>query len=217
VEEIAGTHNWDIEALKEWVSSSPIELFDDDGGKPLLSPDGVRIRVNENGSIWLRLPVACCVLGILLVILVVVLVFLDGQDSYSITNRTMVYAMLFATPGALLRWKLGGLNGKLPMEGYSWFPAGTLAANVLACMVGISTIAMEYLLSGDSTGFWTVGTVRGIRVGFAGCLSTVSTFISEVHNLTCKGKRDRGYKYIVITLAMSASFSVFMFCIIVYI
>jgi fluoride ion exporter CrcB/FEX len=217
MEEVARKHNWDIDALKEWVSSSPIELLDDEGGQPLLSSDGVRRLVNEDGSIWLTLPVAASVLGILLVILAIALVVLDGQNKYSITDRTMIYAMLFAAPGVLLRWKLGGLlNGKLPVAGYSWFPAGTLAANVIACMVSISTIAIEYLLS-DSTGFWTIGTVRAIRVGFAGCLSTVSTFISEVHNLTHKGKQDRGYKYIIASLAMSAVLSIFIFCIIVYI
>ncbi len=36
-------------------------------------------------------------------------------------------------PGALLRWQLGSLNGALP--GQAWLPAGTLAANLLACAI----------------------------------------------------------------------------------
>ena len=34
--------------------------------------------------------------------------------------------------GALLRWQLAHFNGKLPGRMH-WFPAGTYAANMLAC------------------------------------------------------------------------------------
>lgn len=34
--------------------------------------------------------------------------------------------------GALLRWKLAHFNGKLPGS-LQWFPAGTYAANMVAC------------------------------------------------------------------------------------
>ena len=34
--------------------------------------------------------------------------------------------------GALLRWKLAHFNGKLPGS-LHWFPAGTYAANMVAC------------------------------------------------------------------------------------
>ena len=35
--------------------------------------------------------------------------------------------------GALLRWQLASFNGKLPGSMH-WFPAGTYAANMLACV-----------------------------------------------------------------------------------
>jgi hypothetical protein len=44
-------------------------------------------------------------------------------------------------------------------------------------------IAVEYQLSVYSD-FWTIGTIRAIKVSFSGCLTSVSTFVSEVHGMT---------------------------------
>ena len=128
--------------------------------------------------------------------------------------------MLFATPGALLRWKLSSLNGKLGdfvprLQRMAWLPIGTLAANVLGAMVSICMIGWEYNLEmGGASGFWGIATVRAIKIGFSGCLSTVSTFVSEVHKLT-KIRLDRGYKNIFITLVLSAVTGMILFVAIV--
>eukprot|EP00539_Tryblionella_compressa_P021559 CAMPEP_0178892194 /NCGR_PEP_ID=MMETSP0747-20121128/19352_1 /TAXON_ID=913974 /ORGANISM="Nitzschia punctata, Strain CCMP561" /LENGTH=96 /DNA_ID=CAMNT_0020562109 /DNA_START=323 /DNA_END=610 /DNA_ORIENTATION=+ len=70
-------------------------------------------------------------------------------------------------------------------------------------MVSITTIAWEYNLQmADVGGFWGIATLRAIKIGFSGCLTTVSTFMSEIHKLT-QTRQDRGYKYILITLSIS--------------
>lgn len=142
-------------------------------------------------------------------------VFHDGYDAPSITYRTMWYASLWAPLGALLRWHLSKYNGKLP--GYwSWFPAGTLAANLLGSIVSISMISAELKLSGVE-GFWVMGTLRAVKVGFSGCLTTVSTFVSEVTVHMKKPHQYRGYKYILISLGLCCLFGVAIYGWIVYV
>jgi fluoride ion exporter CrcB/FEX len=150
-----------------------------------------------------------------MVALVVLMLVWDAETAYDITYRTMAYSMVYSTPGAILRWTLSGWNGKLNSFDWKWFPIGTLAANVLGAMVSISMIGWEYNLQvANSTGFWGIATVRAIKIGFSGCLTTVSTFIAEVHKLTLM-RQDRGYKYVVVTLSISCIVSVILFVIIV--
>jgi len=80
--------------------------------------------------------------------------------------------------GCVLRWLLSRLNTKeyriLP-----WFPFGTFAANMIACCIDfiIGGLTNRY-----SLGYWPMVILPAIRVGYAGSLSTVSTFIAEVGN-----------------------------------
>ena len=144
----------------------------------------------------------------------------------------MAYSMLFAPPGALLRWKLSGWNAPLGTTStdstgiYNWLPVGTLLANVVGSMLSITMIGWEYninmvqLASSSSassiSNFWLIATIRAVKIGFCGCLTTVSTFIAEVHKFTTQqGQFDRGYKYIVLTLFFSATLSMIVFVILV--
>jgi len=57
---------------------------------------------------------------------------LEGADSLQLPE--LLEAVAFAGPfGALLRWQLAGWNSALPGR-LGWFPAGTFAANFLACV-----------------------------------------------------------------------------------
>jgi fluoride ion exporter CrcB/FEX len=213
-EEVARKQNWDIDGLQEWVNNRPIVLQ----GKIAESPSGVLKPLSEGDDFrWFTLPYAGSIVAVIFGILITLLIVLDVETAYEITDRTMVYVLFFSAPGALLRWKLSGLNGKLPVDRWSWLPAGTLLANVLGACVSISMIAVEYQAElSNYNGFWIIATVRAIKVGFSGCLTTVSTFVSEVHGMT-QLKQDRGYKYILITLATSSLLSMLLFCVIVYI
>jgi fluoride ion exporter CrcB/FEX len=76
-------------------------------------------------------------------------------------------------------------------------------------------IGWEYNLEmGFVSGFWGIATLRAIKIGFSGCLTTVSTLVAEVHTLT-QIRQDRGYKYIVITLFLSCMLASILFVIIV--
>lgn len=78
--------------------------------------------------------------------------------------------------GAVLRYLLSKLNRDLP-----W---GTLLANNIA----VATIPIFTLLTGDLS--------QALIIGFAGALSTVSTFALEITQLN----RDLKVKYTLLTL-----------------
>ena len=67
------------------------------------------------------------------------------------------------------------LNTALPGR-WRWYPAGTHAANALACAC---IYAAEAALDVRS-GYWLTVVLGGVTSGFCGALSTVSTFVNEV-------------------------------------
>lgn len=142
----------------------------------------------------------------------------DSNNQFSVTYRSMCYSALWAPPGALLRWKLSGLNGKLDGS-LSWVPFGTLLANILGSIVSISMIATEMssrmILS--SSFFYGQGTLSAVKVGFAGSLSTVSTFIKETSSLMAAFPRNyNGYTYMITSLSLSCLCGVSVYGWIVY-
>ena len=92
--------------------------------------------------------------------------------------------------GATCRWKLSRFNGDknlFCMRGRwrKWFFSGTFFANVLACLCnGILGCAMNVSPLPHNAG--TLIFVSGVGTGFNGCLSTVSTFVTEIRKLTPK-------------------------------
>lgn len=87
-------------------------------------------------SFLVQTDLAVLLMVSLLTALWVVLAIVDSHAQHA-NRRRQWFALLFAPFGALLRWKLALLNGKLSMS--PWFPAGTLAANLLACCIDFGT------------------------------------------------------------------------------
>ena len=85
-------------------------------------------------------------------------------------------ALLFAFPGALTRHLLGAaLNSRVPS-----FPLGTFTSN----MLGTITSALAYLLQNlgpIECNITSTGLLQGLADGYAGCLSTVSTYVAEIN------------------------------------
>jgi fluoride ion exporter CrcB/FEX len=216
--DMAMRHGWDIDSLEVWLAKRYDPLPDQvlsDGTPYSLTRAGVRQEMSEESTVWYSLPLALFCWMVMLAILMVLILYWNAETAYQNTYRTMAYSMVYATPGVLLRWKLSSWNGTLSLLDWQWLPIGTLAANVIGAMVSISMIGWEYnLQQADAHGFWGIATLRAIKIGFSGCLTTVSTFIAEVQKLT-QLRQDRGYKYILITLSLSCVVSMILFVVIV--
>jgi fluoride ion exporter CrcB/FEX len=207
-EQVAKQQEWDIDALRKWSNRGRLSRL------PRTSSSGYLLP-SENNKCY-SVTIAGFLIGGIILFLMLGLIKINEKDDYLITYRTMLYSMLLAPFGALLRWQLSGLNGSWALtDQLSWIPAGTLAANLLGAMVSITMIGAEFNNS-DVQNFWAVGTIRAIRVGFAGCLTTVSSFVAEVHKFFHQHKYDRGYLYILITLTTSSVISIIIYACIVF-
>lgn len=189
---------WDIKALDCWVNEMRVCAI----GKPKIS--------DYSGNIFLILFTFI----MLNCVLISGLIFVDGNDAYSVTWRTMWYAALIAPLGALLRWQWSSFNGRLSGD-YSWFPLGTFMANVLGCIVSIVMIGLEFRFEkvGDLSSFWLPGTLRAIKIGFSGCLTTVSTFVSEISSFLSGPTPLQGYIYASVSLGTTFFLSIIAYAI----
>jgi len=203
-ESIAKTHGWNVSALREWARAKEM----DHGRLPSISSNTSGTKFGtipyEEESSFFQLAYPSAILAVIMTILLILLSSLVNQDAYTITDRTMVYAMICSPPGAIFRWLLSTYNGKLPFQDWSWFPLGTFLANVIGSILSITIIATEYRLDSSTSSFWVMGTMRAVKVGFVGSLTTVSTFVAEVHGFIINNS-DHAYPYMLTTLVTCCS------------
>jgi fluoride ion exporter CrcB/FEX len=96
--------------------------------------------------------------------------------------REMWIACLMAPLGTITRWKLSTFNGK--WSKYPWFPLGTWLANFSGSIISAVLTAVSFLhLVKGADG---VDVLAGLSLGFAGSLSTVSTYVKETVELSDK-------------------------------
>jgi len=108
------------------------------------------------------------------------------------------FSILLGPAGCLLRWKLSTLNGKVKGS-WSWFPAGTFAANMGACVLDF--VMTSLLLRVTRLTSLQTAILTGIVVGIGGCLSTVSTWVVEIQKLSVTMPHNlRGYTYMGVSL-----------------
>ncbi|CAB9497165.1 expressed unknown protein [Seminavis robusta] len=200
---VAKQEGWDLEALHEWTHRGRLARL------PRTSSAGYLLPYEHNQ--WYSVAVAGFFVGGIVLMLILGLIQVNEKEDYLITYRTMVYSLLFAPFGAFLRWQLSSLNGSFAISSdMAWIPAGTLAANILGSLVSVTMTGLEFRNT-EFQDFWVVGTLRAVRVGFAGCLTTVSTFVSEVHKFFDQQKHDRGYIYILVTLTTCSVLASFIY------
>ena len=123
------------------------------------------------------------------------------------TGRIML-ALVFAPLGAILRWRLSKLNG---YNGIKTFFMGTFLANFFGSVVDGVVYGMKYdlLASDHATQLGTkikIHILEGVGTGFSGCLTTVSTFMTEIVKLLPKEKGIfplHSYVYALTTIVLS--------------
>jgi len=95
-----------------------------------------------------------------------------------------MFAMVFAPVGCLGRFYLSlFLNGKLPS-----FPLGTFTVNIFGTAIIGMCYDLQHVPLGGVTGCQVL---QGIELGFCGCFTTVSTWVSELSSLS----RTHAYRY----------------------
>jgi fluoride ion exporter CrcB/FEX len=218
---IAREQGWDIDSLLQYMTDKLTDLR----SLPSVASSASN-HVLQDYTIYeapyMQLPLIATILSVTIVLLINGLMFVNSQTAFAITYRTMIFAMLIAPTGALLRWYLSSMNGgncTLLPESWRWVPAGTFAANMIGSLVSITAIALEYRIENNmynDYNFWTIGSIRAIKVGFAGCLTTVSTFVAEV-SAFMKGRKNQAYPYILLSLCTSCILCSIVYGFIVYV
>jgi fluoride ion exporter CrcB/FEX len=87
------------------------------------------------------------------------------------------WSILFGPLGCYARYYLSRFNGAL-RGGWKWFPLGTFAANMAACVIDyvMKALLVRHAM-GDAV---SPAVLAGVVGGVGGCLSTVSTWVVEV-------------------------------------
>jgi fluoride ion exporter CrcB/FEX len=220
VENIVSKNGWPLEKLLQYAEAKRGDLDALPHVSSSFSQFHRRDVADTRDLWWCKLPIAATILATMLAPLFMGLMFIYGDDPANITYRTMIYSMILAPTGALLRWYLSTWNNArsadfLPAQ-WTWLPSGTFTANMLGSVVSILMVSLEYKLvrhyesSSSSSSFsasatipfWQLGTIRAIKIGFSGCLTTVSTFAAEVRAFM-HTKTDHAYPYIFATLTTS--------------
>ncbi|VEU35379.1 unnamed protein product [Pseudo-nitzschia multistriata] len=96
--------------------------------------------------------------------------------------RTQCLAALLSPFGTYSRWYLSRLNGRIRHERWEWLPIGTFLANAMASVVSALMAAFLVGLNPEANPLAVV-VCKAIQGGFAGSLSTVSTFATETVGL----------------------------------
>jgi CrcB protein len=93
------------------------------------------------------------------------------------------FAMVFAPPGAVLRFYLSKhLNARMPA-----FPLGTFTANIFGTIIEGMCMDLQHssMIMAKVTGANAVpcAILEGVMSGFCGCTTTVSTWVAELNGL----------------------------------
>lgn len=111
-----------------------------------------------------------------------------GDGYYHIEfYRKMWMTSALAPFGALVRWRLAKYNGvEIKWKRVEWVPWGTLSANLLASVISAAAEATDsrYVVQGTRGVNWINPFLGALESGFAGSLSTVSTYVREMIDMT---------------------------------
>ncbi len=145
--------------------------------------EGSRSRI-FNYRVCRILELLFAVLGIAAIIANIVLACTLSIDSSWKTSYAL--SIVIGVVGSWVRFRLSAYNGSF---GISWFPSGTLMANVFACLLLPVLYILLYGYKDAATGAMIVTSkvhrmaITAFSSGFCGSLSTMSSFVNELYNL----------------------------------
>jgi Integral membrane protein possibly involved in chromosome condensation len=150
------------------------------------------------------------VFSLVLVSLLLISFIIGDIKMSSSFHKQMWISSLLSPPGTILRWILSRFNSKQltkrdrnnmgsTMMG---FPYGTFLANQLGCITSITAVAiLSRLNTGKEDNVTTAALwLGGIKAGFAGNLSTVSTFAKEIVLMLDEDRYGLAFSYATLTI-----------------
>ncbi|XP_024378055.1 uncharacterized protein [Physcomitrium patens] len=122
---------------------------------------------------------------------------LTVTDVNSAVRRRLWLSCLVGPPGVWARWCLARLNGQGigRNQRLKWLPIGTFLTNLVASV--LQAVLSVVILSNPEDASLLC---RGLQIGLLGCMSTVSTFVTEIFSLRQSPKRWRAYAYLCLSL-----------------
>lgn len=195
--EVACNAGWDVDALRRWQKR---HFNGADLERILDTPPRARERIRKEQ--------VCNTISLIIVtgLLIWGAMSESRSDLISITYRANFLAALLAPLGTLTRWRLSFWNGTLSR--WHWLPVGTFLTNMLGCCLSAFMLAL-LLETEENASALATSFMMGIKIGLAGCVSTVSTFIAEVATLMRSLPQHAwGYYYLTLTLAMGCTLGV---------
>eukprot|EP00816_Leptocylindrus_hargravesii_P007457 CAMPEP_0196807868 /NCGR_PEP_ID=MMETSP1362-20130617/7852_1 /TAXON_ID=163516 /ORGANISM="Leptocylindrus danicus, Strain CCMP1856" /LENGTH=522 /DNA_ID=CAMNT_0042181961 /DNA_START=363 /DNA_END=1931 /DNA_ORIENTATION=+ len=179
---VAQQAGWDVDALRRYAHGKNSSKECNDSS---ISLDDKSCRSDFSSSSPIadadHAVFAAIVLLVTCGLLISSALLTEGHKYTSQNYQTFCISGLFAVPGALMRWRLSKLNGKLQGK-YQWLPVGTFIANVTASLISISVTVVLDQFSNDLP-YWGVISLVAVKTGLAGSLSTVSSFVAEIDQL----------------------------------
>jgi len=119
------------------------------------------------------------------------------RDRPEVWRGRAIFALIFAPLGCLGRFYAAiYLNSKIPS-----FPLGTFVVNIFGTAIIGMTYDLQHVPMGGVVGCQVL---QGIEDGFCGCLTTISTWVSELRSL----RRWNAYRYGVATVVVAFCFLV---------
>jgi fluoride ion exporter CrcB/FEX len=197
--EAAREYGWDVDALKAWAEQvivnsdhSQLQQRQDDANEIYNVEDGSAGRnihlkkesspsclPSENNLNTMRFLLFHALLAFGLLIFFGCLSFFGTDTSF---YQSSLISSLVSPFGTILRWYLSRLNGKLKGR-WNWFPVGTFIANISASIISALVVGLSIRnesLFQPQQHEWSVSRIlNALRIGFTGCLSTVSTLVTE--------------------------------------
>lgn len=139
-------------------------------------------------------------------------------DVHNPTRKKLWMGCAVGPLGTWMRWFLSKLNGQGITIGsrprFKWFPLGTFLANTVA-VIAEAGMALYQCRTPDHS---MKLLMESFQLGLPGCMSTVSSMISEMHSLREGSKpwRAQFYLFITISSAMAFSFAIFSIPILIF-
>ncbi|OAV87641.1 hypothetical protein PTTG_04660 [Puccinia triticina 1-1 BBBD Race 1] len=146
----------------------------------------IRSSRRDTSAYW-KIPTIFIILAGPLTWLGSVFLFIWGPIRW---RGPMTYSMIIAPTGTVLRYYFAKLNAR-ELSINNTFPAGTYLANVVATGLLALFSALQYT-SAARTNPEYCASLQGLRDGFCGCLSTISTFFLELHRA---GPNYKNFRY----------------------